>query len=117
MEGMDEEVVVLAISSLLPLFLVFSFIIVLTAAIALFLHLVSGENSRRKVCGLGGHKVSPPPAGLKSWLAKYQTWSPAQKRYALDSLIDVCDLNEVRNNSVTTLLASTLCLFTLTLMH
>ncbi|XP_050714012.1 F-box/WD repeat-containing protein 7-like [Eriocheir sinensis] len=57
----------------------------------------SGENSRRKVCGLGGHKVSPPPAGLKSWLAKYQTWSPAQKRYALDSLIDVCDLNEVRH--------------------
>ncbi|XP_045124022.1 F-box/WD repeat-containing protein 7-like [Portunus trituberculatus] len=55
------------------------------------------ENSRRKVSGLAGHKVSPPPAGLKSWLAKYQTWSPAQKRYALDSLIDVCDLNEVRH--------------------
>ncbi|XP_071528819.1 F-box/WD repeat-containing protein 7-like isoform X1 [Panulirus ornatus] len=57
----------------------------------------SGESSRRKVCGLAAHKVSPPPAGLKSWLAKYQTWSPAQKRYALDSLIDVCDLNEVRH--------------------
>ncbi|KAK3862746.1 hypothetical protein Pcinc_031420 [Petrolisthes cinctipes] len=57
----------------------------------------SGESSRRKVCGLAAHKVSPPPVGLKSWLAKYQTWSPAQKRYALDSLIDVCDLNEVRH--------------------
>ncbi|ROT64454.1 F-box/WD repeat-containing protein 7 [Penaeus vannamei] len=41
-------------------------------------------------------KVSPP-AGLKSWLAKYQTWSPAQKLHALDSLIDVCDLNQVRH--------------------
>ncbi|XP_069171262.1 F-box/WD repeat-containing protein 7-like isoform X2 [Procambarus clarkii] len=57
----------------------------------------SGESSRRKVCGLAAHKVSPPPVGLKSWLAKYQTWSPAQKRHALDSLIDVCDLNEVRH--------------------
>ncbi|KAG7162175.1 F-box/WD repeat-containing protein 7-like 1 [Homarus americanus] len=56
-----------------------------------------GETSRRKVCGLAAHKVSPPPAGLKSWLAKYQSWSPAQKRHALDSLIDVCDLNEVRH--------------------
>ncbi|XP_068207875.1 F-box/WD repeat-containing protein 7-like [Palaemon carinicauda] len=56
-----------------------------------------GESSRRKVCGLAAHKVSPPPAGLKSWLAKYQTWSPAQKLHALDSLIDVCDLNQVRH--------------------
>lgn len=54
----------------------------------------SGESSRRKVCALAARKVSPP-AGLKSWLAKYQTWSPAQKLHALDSLIDVCDLNQV----------------------
>lgn len=56
----------------------------------------SGESSRRKVCALAARKVSPP-AGLKSWLAKYQTWSPAQKLHALDSLIDVCDLNQVRH--------------------
>ncbi|CAL4113530.1 unnamed protein product [Meganyctiphanes norvegica] len=56
----------------------------------------SGCSSSRRKPGLGCHKLNPP-AGLKSWLAKYQTWTPTQKMHALDSLIDVCDLNQVRH--------------------
>lgn len=56
----------------------------------------SGCSSSRRKPGLGCHKINPP-AGLKAWLAKYQTWTPVQKMHALDSLIDVCDLNQVRH--------------------
>ena len=41
------------------------------------------------------NKMSPP-AGLKVWLSKYQGWTPAQRLRALDSLIEICDLNQVR---------------------
>ena len=41
------------------------------------------------------HPATPP--GLSMWLGTFSTWSPQEKLTALDSLIGVCNLNQVRH--------------------
>ncbi|XP_072022500.1 F-box/WD repeat-containing protein 7-like [Amphiura filiformis] len=38
-----------------------------------------------------------PPANLNEWLKTFQNWGPAEKRVALDELIDRCEPTQVRH--------------------
>ncbi|KAB7495298.1 F-box/WD repeat-containing protein 7, partial [Armadillidium nasatum] len=59
-------------------------------------HTVDDSCERIKSSSHISHKFSPP-AGLRAWLSKYQSWNQSQKLFALDSLIDICDLSQVRH--------------------
>ncbi|KAA0188734.1 hypothetical protein HAZT_HAZT005467 [Hyalella azteca] len=39
----------------------------------------------------------PAPQGLTTWLTQFNTWNAAERLFALDSLIDACDLGQVRH--------------------
>ncbi|XP_076039570.1 F-box/WD repeat-containing protein 7-like isoform X2 [Oratosquilla oratoria] len=54
------------------------------------------ESVKRKTNQCAHHRGSAP-VGLDTWLTQYETWTPAQKLHALDSLIDICDQSQVRH--------------------
>ena len=47
------------------------------------------------LCSSVTRRGLPVPPNLTGWLGQFNNWSQQEKLTALDSLIDVCDLNQV----------------------